>query len=82
MSMLNKEAGLTPRRGMRRLSPEITELRDKIIERFNGKPLNEIAEFVQKVLATEQNETRRIAALAARVVIIRNHINNLALNQR
>ena len=79
MSMLDKEAGLAPRRGMvRRLSPEITELRDKIIERFNGKPLNEIAEFVQKVLATEQNETRRIAALAARVVIIRNHINNLA----
>jgi cobalamin biosynthesis protein CobT len=79
MSMLDKEAGLAPRRGMvRRLSPEITELRDKIIERFDGKPLNEIAEFVQKVLATEQNETRRIAALAARVVIIRNHINNLA----
>ena len=79
MSMLDKDAGLAPRRGMvRRLSPEITELRDKIIERFDGKPLNEIAEFVQKVLATEQNETRRIAALAARVVIIRNHINNLA----
>ena len=79
MSMLDKEPGLAPRRGMvRRLSPEVTELRDKIIARFDGKPLDEIADFVQKVLASEQNETRRIAALAARVVLIRNHINNLA----
>jgi hypothetical protein len=72
------EEDLKPRRGyLRRLPPEIESLRDRIVDRFTGQPLSEISAFVQKVLASEKNEVNRIAALAARVVLIRDHVNEV-----
>jgi hypothetical protein len=69
---------LKPKRGyLRRLPPEIESLRDRIVTRFTGEPLSEISAFVQKVLASEKNEVNRIAALAARVVLIRDHVNEV-----
>lgn len=69
---------LKPRRGyLRRLPPEIKSLRDRIVDRFTGQPLSEISTFVQRVLASEKNEVNRIAALAARVVLIRDHVNEV-----
>lgn len=60
---------------LRALPPEIAVVRDKIVDRFRDSPLPEIAEFVRKVLAQEKNQINRIAALAARLVLIRNYIN-------
>jgi hypothetical protein len=69
---------LKPKRGyLRRLPPEIEALRDRIVDRYTGQPLSEISAFVQKVLASEKNEVNRIAALAARVVLIRDHVNEV-----
>jgi len=63
---------------LRTLPQEITTIRDKIVDRFQDAPLSEIAEFVRKVLAQEKNQNNRIAALAARVVLIRNYVNELS----
>lgn len=63
---------------LRTLPQEITTIRDKIVDRFQDAPLSEIAEFVRKVLAQEKNQINRIAALAARVVLIRNYVNELS----
>lgn len=67
-----------PKKGhLRKLSPEITDVRDRIVERFIDAPLKDVSDFVAKVLATEKNHVNRVAALAARVVLIRNYVNEL-----
>jgi hypothetical protein len=63
------------------LPPAVVELRDRIIEKFKDEPLSEIAEFVQQVLATEENEVNRLAALAARVYIIRHYVNQFSSSE-
>ena len=62
------------RTGLRRLAPEIEAARDKIIDHFEDKPFAELKEFVQKLLETEEDETKRIGALAARVYLLRKRI--------
>ncbi len=62
------------RTGLRRLAPEIEAARDKIIDHFEDKPFAELKEFVQKLLETEEDETKRLGALAARVYLLRKRI--------
>ena len=61
-----------------KLPPDVEQLRDKIIDRFKDEPLSEIADFVQRVLKTEKNEVNRLAALAARVYLIRHYVNRIS----
>lgn len=75
-NLKNSERG--HRGQLRTLPQEITTIRDKIVDRFQDAPLSEIAAFVRKVLAQEKNQINRIAALAARVVLIRNYVNELS----
>ena len=62
------------RTGLRRLAPEIEAARDKIVDHFEDRPFAELKEFVQKLLETEEDETKRLGALAARVYLLRKRI--------
>jgi hypothetical protein len=53
------------------LAPEIQKMRDAILERIKGKSLSEVAEIVNEVLLNETNNINRLAALSARVQILR-----------
>ena len=64
------------RTGLRRLAPEIEAARDKIIDHFEDKPFAELREFVQKLLEIEEDETKRLGALAARVYLLRKRVIN------
>lgn len=64
------------RTGLRRLAPEIEAARDKIIDHFEDKPFAELREFVQKLLEVEEDETKRLGALAARVYLLRKRVIN------
>ena len=63
-----------PRTGLRRLAPEIEAARDQIVDHFEGKPFSELKTFVQKLLEIEEDETKRLGALAARVHMLRKRI--------
>jgi hypothetical protein len=63
-----------PRTGLRRLAPEIEAARDQIVDHFEGKPFSELKTFVQKLLEIEEDETKRLGALAARVYMLRKRI--------
>ena len=63
-----------PRTGLRRLAPEIEAARDQIIDHFEDKPFSELKTFVQKLLEIEEDETKRLGALAARVYMLRKRI--------
>ena len=58
------------------LSPEILKMRDALLERIGDKPLKEVAEIVNEILLNETNNINRLAALAARVKVLREHINS------
>ena len=53
-----------PRTGLRRLAPEIEAARDQIVDHFEDKPFSELKTFVQKLLEIEEDETKRLGALA------------------
>ena len=63
-----------PRTGLRRLAPEIEAARDQIVDHFEDKPFSELKTFVQKLLEIEEDETKRLGALAARVYMLRKRI--------
>ncbi|MBL6766666.1 MAG: hypothetical protein ISQ18_00950 [Candidatus Micropelagos sp.] len=66
---------------MMRLSPEIIEIRDKIVDKLEGESLKDIRAKIREFLANEKNEETRLAALAARIVLLRRFISELSENQ-
>ena len=63
------------------LSPEIIEIRDKIVDKLEGESLKDIRAKIKGFLANEKNEETRLAALAARIVLLRRFISELSENQ-
>ena len=63
------------------LSPEIVEIRDKIVDKLEGKSLKEIRSNIKDFLDNEKKEETRLAALAARIVLLRRFISKLADSQ-
>mgnify|MGYP001288812899 CR=1 FL=1 len=63
------------------LSPEIIEIRDEIVDKLEGKSLKDIRAKIREFLANEKNEETRLAALAARIVLLRRFISELSENQ-
>ncbi len=57
------------------LSPDIIKMREALLERIGNKPLKEVAQIVNEILLNETDSTNRLAALAARVKVLRNYIN-------
>ncbi len=64
------------------LAPEITRMRDALIEKIGNKPLKEVAIIINNVLAQETNQINRLAALAARVKILREHTKTYSQSKR
>ena len=61
------------------LSPVTIAVRDKVIEKFTGQPLDEMNNSLKALLAKEEDEQKRLGILAARVYILRQRILNLSL---
>lgn len=59
------------------LAPETIRVRNALIEKFTGEPLDEMNHFMTTALAAEKNELRRIGILAARIFLLRTRIANL-----
>ena len=57
------------------LSPEIIKMRDALLERIEDKSLKEAGEIVNEIMLNETNQINRLAALAARVSVLRKNIN-------
>ena len=63
------------------LDPEVEKIRDQIISKIGDKPLDEVNQIIKKLLMENMDETMRLAALAARVKIIRGKISLLYDNK-
>ncbi len=59
------------------LAPETIRVRDALVEKFNGAPLEEMNNFMTMALSTETDELRRLGILAARIYVLRNRVANL-----
>ena len=59
------------------LAPETIRVRDALIEKFSGAPLEEMNNFMTMALSNETDELRRLGILAARIYILRNRVANL-----
>ena len=59
------------------LAPETIRVRNALIEKFTGEPLDEMNHFMNTTLAAEKNELRRLGILAARIFLLRTRIANL-----
>lgn len=59
------------------LAPETIKVRNALIEKFTNEPVEEMNNFMNKALATEKDELRRIGILAARIFLLRARIANL-----
>ena len=59
------------------LAPETIKVRNALIEKFTGEPLDEMNHFMNTALAAEKNELKRIGILAARIFLLRTRIANL-----
>ena len=53
-------------------------VRDKVIEKFTGQPLDEMNNSLKALLAKEEDEQKRLGILAARVYILRQRILTIA----
>ena len=53
------------------LAPEIVKMRDALLDRIRGKSLQEVSEIVNEILLNETNNINRLAALSARVQVLR-----------
>ena len=59
------------------LAAETIRVRNALIEKFTGEPLDEMNHFMNTALAAEKNELRRLGILAARIFLLRTRIANL-----
>ena len=59
------------------LAPETIRVRNALIEKFSGSPLEEMTNFMAMALSSEKDELRRLGILAARIYILRNRVSNL-----
>ena len=59
------------------LAPETIRVRNALIEKFIGEPLDAMHDFMRMALANETDELRRLGILAARIYILRNRVSNL-----
>lgn len=59
------------------LAPETIRVRDALIEKFSGAPLEDMTNFMTMALSNETDELRRLGILAARIYILRHRVANL-----
>ena len=59
------------------LAPETIRVRNALIEKFSGEPLEDMQNFVVSALAHETDELRRLGILAARIYLLRNRVAKL-----
>ena len=59
------------------LAPETVRVRDALIEKFSGAPLEDMTNFMTMALSNETDELRRLGILAARIYLLRHRIANL-----
>ena len=60
------------------LSPVTIAVRDKVIEKFIGQPLDDMNDSLKALLSKEEDEQKRLGILAARVYILRQRILSIA----
>ena len=58
------------------LDPKVVKMRDALIERIKDKSPKEIANIVNEILLNESNNINRLAALSARVELLKKHIKS------
>ena len=59
------------------LAPETIRIRNALIEKFSGAPLDDMTNFMAMALSNETDELRRIGILAARIYLLRHRVANL-----
>ena len=59
------------------LAPETIRVRNALIEKFSGEPLEDMQSFMANALAHETDELRRLGILAARIYLLRNRVLKL-----
>ena len=59
------------------LAPETVRIRDALIEKFSGAPLEDMTNFMTMALSNESDELRRLGILAARIYLLRHRVANL-----
>ena len=59
------------------LAPETVRIRDALIKKFSGAPLEDLTNFVTMALSKETDEFRRLGILAARIYLLRHRVANL-----
>ena len=59
------------------LAPETIRVRNALIEKFSGEPLEDMQSFMANALAQEVDELRRLGILAARIYLLRNRVVKL-----
>ena len=59
------------------LAPETIRIRDALIEKFMGEPVDAMNQFMSQALQRETDEFRRLGILAARIYILRHRITNI-----
>jgi len=59
------------------LAPETVRIRDALIEKFSGAPLEDMTNFMTMALSNETDELRRLGILAARIYLLRHRVANL-----
>jgi len=59
------------------LAPETIRVRNALIEKFSGAPLDEMKNFMTMALSNETDELRRLGILAARIYLLRSRVASL-----
>ena len=59
------------------LAPETVRIRDALIKKFSGAPLDDMTNFMTMALSNETDELRRLGILAARIYLSRHRVANL-----